>query len=56
MRDYIYIYILCIYIIVGIPTVFKGGWDLPKIESLGGYEIFCKKGGINLKRGVDGSM
>ena len=28
--------------------------DLPKIESLwGGYKIFCQKGVINLKRGLD---
>ena len=30
----------------------RGGEDLPKIESLGGNEFFCEKGGINLKRGV----
>ena len=29
-----------------------GGEDLPKIESLGGNEFFCEKGGINLIRGV----
>ena len=28
-----------------------GGGDLSKIESLGGYEFFCEKGGINLKMG-----
>ena len=40
------------------PSFIKGGWwDLPKIESLGKgggvFEIFCWKGGINLKSGVD---
>ena len=29
----------------------RGGQDLPKIESVGGNEFFCEKGGINLKRG-----
>ena len=42
------------------PPPPTGGQDLSKIESLGGggrgYEIFCWKRGINLKRGVDVEM
>ena len=39
--------------IVGtLPLIKRGkGVGLPKIEPLGGCEIFCQKLGINLKRG-----
>ena len=42
--------------IVGtLPLIKRGkGVGLPKIEPLGGCEIFCQKLGINLKRGGGG--
>ena len=30
------------------PSLLKGGWELPKIESHGDYKTFCQKRGINL--------
>ena len=44
--------------IVDPPPLLKvGAQDLPKIESLGGYQKFSQKGGITLKRrGIDVEM
>ena len=44
--------------IVGTPPLIKGGWDLPKIESLGGWggKKFLARKRINLKRVVDEKM
>ena len=39
-------------IVGALPLIKRGkGVGLPKIEPLGGCEIFCQKLGINLKRG-----